>query len=138
MGRYDCSIPAALVANLNVDLNDVRHVRVRPSYGEIKRVLMVLKKRSRLVSFRMSEEEYQRLCTVCVTVGARSMSDLARNAVARFVAGPGDGGEDPMLCHVRTLDRAVQQLESRVEQLSKRLMATEQFVPFPGGAGGQS
>jgi len=38
----------------------------------------MLKTRTRLVSFRLSEEEYQRLKFVCSQKGARSISDGAR------------------------------------------------------------
>ena len=38
----------------------------------------MLKTRTRLVSFRLSEEEYQRLKYVCSQKGARSISDGAR------------------------------------------------------------
>ena len=48
----------------------------------------MLKTRTRLVSFRLSEEEYQRLKYVCLQKGARSISDGART----------------LLCQIRELD----------------------------------
>ncbi len=44
-----------------------------------------LKRRSRMVSFRLSEEEYEGLKHVCMTAGARSLSDIARDAVQRLL-----------------------------------------------------
>jgi hypothetical protein len=39
-----------------------------------------------MVSFRLSEEEYEGLKHICITVGARSLSDIARDAVQRLLS----------------------------------------------------
>ena len=44
----------------------------------------MLKTRTRLVSFRLSEEEYQRLKYVCLQKGARSISDGARTLLCQI------------------------------------------------------
>jgi len=44
----------------------------------------MLKTRTRLVSFRLSEEEYQRLKYVCLQQGARSISDGARTLLCQI------------------------------------------------------
>jgi len=44
----------------------------------------MLKTRTRLVSFRLSEEEYQRLKYVCSQKGARSISDGARTLLCQI------------------------------------------------------
>jgi hypothetical protein len=46
----------------------------------------VLKPRERLVYFRITEDEFQQFASVCEQSGARSVSDLARNAVQRLIA----------------------------------------------------
>src|SRR6202035_3557900 len=46
----------------------------------------VLKPRERLVYFRVSEDEFRQFVGVCEQAGARSVSDLARNAVQRLIA----------------------------------------------------
>jgi hypothetical protein len=46
----------------------------------------VLKPRERLVYFRISEDEFRQFASVCEQAGARSVSDLARNAVQRLIA----------------------------------------------------
>jgi hypothetical protein len=46
----------------------------------------VFKPRERLVYFRISEEEFRQFSTACEQGGARSVSDLARNAVQRLIA----------------------------------------------------
>jgi hypothetical protein len=47
--------------------------------------MSVLKRRSRMISFRVSEDEYAGLKSLCVNEGARSVSDMARDAVHRLV-----------------------------------------------------
>jgi hypothetical protein len=43
----------------------------------------VLKKRTRLISFRLSDEEYQTLLAITAAQGARSISDFSRAALGR-------------------------------------------------------
>jgi hypothetical protein len=43
--------------------------------------MAVLKSRTRLVTFRVSPGEYERLYGLCIASGARSISDFARDAV---------------------------------------------------------
>jgi hypothetical protein len=45
----------------------------------------VFKPRERLVYFRISEDEFRQFNSVCEQGGARSVSDLARNAVQRLI-----------------------------------------------------
>jgi len=47
--------------------------------------MSVLKRRSRIVSFRLLEDEYRALENRCVSEGIRSISDLARSAVCRMI-----------------------------------------------------
>ena len=55
-----------------------------PSSGKVRRPLMP-SRRSRLVTFRVSAEEYEQLSTSCINVGARSMSDFARASVLQHL-----------------------------------------------------
>lgn len=48
--------------------------------------MAVFKPRERLVYFRISEDEFRQFSSVCEQGGARSVSDLARNAVQRLIA----------------------------------------------------
>ena len=47
-----------------------------------------------MVSFRLSEEEYEGLKHICITVGARSLSDIARDAVQRLLSNGGEPKSD--------------------------------------------
>ena len=49
-----------------------------------------------MISFRLSEEEYESLRALCVTEGARSVSDYARTALCQVVThGNGNGHSEP-------------------------------------------
>ncbi len=80
----------------------------------------VLKPRNRLVNFRLSEDEYERLKASCALHGARSLSDFARAAVLRAVV-PGAIAvfQDNALPDGRAnqMDRKIHDLENRVSQL---------------------
>jgi hypothetical protein len=47
--------------------------------------MTVLKRRSKLVTFRVSAEEHEALTKSCVELGARSIADFARDAALRRV-----------------------------------------------------
>jgi hypothetical protein len=72
----------------------------------------------------MSEEDYDRLYRLCLSLGARSVSGLARTAVQRLI-GSAQGGEDPLVNQVEILSRTVTQLKATVEDLSTRLADPE-------------
>ena len=46
--------------------------------------MIVFKRKSRMISFRLSEEEYQYLRTISESKGARSVSDYARDTLFRI------------------------------------------------------
>ena len=45
-----------------------------------------VKPRSRLVTFRVTEDEYEELRQACLVVGSRSVSELARTALRGIIA----------------------------------------------------
>jgi DNA anti-recombination protein RmuC len=76
-----------------------------------------LSKRSKMVSIRLSDEEFRRLRELCMTTGARSLSDLARDAMHRLIAGDGTGGEG-LTERVAELDQRVNHLQEKVTRLA--------------------
>jgi hypothetical protein len=73
-------------------------------------------RRSRMVSFRLSPDEYARLQSVCSAQGIRSLSDLARTAMQRLIESPSDEIGDlrnQMKSLAQKLDRISRVLESR-------------------------
>jgi hypothetical protein len=84
---------------------------------------MVLKQRNRQISFRVSEEEYERLREFCVSSGARSLSDVARCGLLEIAGLGANHIEDPLTGRMQTLDFRVRQLNRRVEQLADLMQA---------------
>jgi hypothetical protein len=82
--------------------------------------MSVLRPRNRLVYFRISEDEFRQLNDVCGDIGARSLSDLARTAVQRFItASPRE--DDYLSTRLRLLEATVNDLNSTVRQLLRSL-----------------
>jgi hypothetical protein len=65
-----------------------------------------------MVSFRLSEEEYDGLKSLCLAEGARSVSELARSTVCRLL---GSTNGSPVL----TLEKRVQELDREIRRLSE-------------------
>jgi len=83
--------------------------------------MSVLRPRTRLVNFRLSEDEFERLKASCALHGSRSISDFARSSVLdRMEAAPTGsqfGGQGRLL----HLDHKVAELEMRVTQIAQVL-----------------
>ena len=70
-------------------------------------------KRSRMVSIRLSDEEFKKLHDVCVSTGARSISDLAREAMHRLTDGNGHATDG-----LSEMQERLNRLEAQVASLS--------------------
>jgi hypothetical protein len=81
--------------------------------------MTVFTRRTRTVSFRLSEEEYQELRQVCIAHGIRSMSDFARLTTQWWIDGDGSHHE-PLLATIRELSGKLRQLDAQVKRLSGR------------------
>src|SRR5882672_9088259 len=77
----------------------------------------VLKRRSRMVSFRLSEEEYEGLRHICMAVGARSLSDIARDAVQKLL-GNGAEPKNDEEARLRLLYERMDALDHEVKRLA--------------------
>jgi hypothetical protein len=73
-------------------------------------------KRSKMVSFRLSPEEYIRFREVCAKKGVRSISDLAR--VAMTIIASEEVEIDPLSDQVRDIRRQVQSLSIELDRIS--------------------
>lgn len=80
----------------------------------------VFRPRNRLVNFRLSEDEFDKLRASCALQGARSLSDFARAAVMRCVNG-GSGYSPVMEAVAVPPDPAVAELDRRVHEIESRL-----------------
>jgi len=72
------------------------------------------------VSLRLSEDEYQQLCELCVKRGDHSTSDLARIAICDFLRRHKLGADGHGLSGMALEDKVVQ-LEEQVQRLSRLL-----------------
>jgi len=77
-----------------------------------------LTRRSKMISFRISPEEYRMLQNACAPNGARNISELARKAMLALTASNGPG---------TLLSNDFHSLEERVRQISREL---ERIVPL--------
>jgi hypothetical protein len=84
--------------------------------------MTVLKARSRMISVRLSEEEYSALVNLCSMTGARSVSDLARDGLRLLVSGP--GGDSRSKLNADGLQAQIQLLNRRIDELYERIMLT--------------
>lgn len=82
--------------------------------------MAVLKPRSRVVYFRVSDEEYQRYETLCRTAGARSISDLIRSAMDQLVDNRKLTDSPPFARKLDELERALGELNGRLKALSRK------------------
>ena len=91
--------------------------------------MSVLRPRNRLVNFRLSEDEFEKLRDCCASFGARSISDFARSSVlSRLEQDPQKQSQaNHRISH---LDYKVNELESRVGQLLHLLEATGTSRPI--------
>ena len=77
------------------------------------------KKRERVLSIRISDEEFRSLHALYLTTGARSVSDLAREALAKLVDGAGTNGQ--LLASVSELQERMQNLQGEVTRLASKV-----------------
>lgn len=81
--------------------------------------MAVIRPRSRMVYFRVTEEEFLKLDQACRASGARSISDLARHAIEGILQNGGDRVEDnqgqmELLRKIDLLTKLVEKLEARL------------------------
>lgn len=82
--------------------------------------MTLFNKRSKMVSIRLSDDEFRRLREVCEATGARSISDLAREAMHRLVDMP-HNGRAPMETRLEQLDQKLTSLQVRLDKLAERV-----------------
>jgi hypothetical protein len=82
-------------------------------------IVPIQKRRSRIVSFRLSDEEYDSLKSVTASRGARSVSEFTRS-VACNMSTNGDGTEK-IEDSLRTLNDRMTVLDRRIQMLTEIL-----------------
>jgi hypothetical protein len=69
-----------------------------------------------MISVRLSEEEYAALRRLCSVTGARSVSDLTRDAMRVLLKGP--NREDVPGIHIDEFRSQMRSLDRKIEQLA--------------------
>ena len=72
-------------------------------------------RRSKMISFRLTPEEYLMLRNACGPNGARSISDMARKAMLQLMVG--HGPTDPLSDKVRKLQDSVRRISLELERI---------------------
>ena len=85
-----------------------------------------IKRRSRMISVRLSEEEYTALVHLCSLTGARSVSDVARDAMRAVVMRI--SYDDPHGNALEEFRAGMKNLEKKVQQLEAKLMLGSEFA----------
>jgi Arc/MetJ-type ribon-helix-helix transcriptional regulator len=85
---------------------------------------MALDLKKRMISFRLSEEEFERYRALCFNYGVRSVSELARTAINALL-------EQPTRAQEESLASRVAELEGRIRILSLELRKLSQTARCP-------
>ena len=79
--------------------------------------MTIARRRSKIVAFRLFEEEYEAIQGLCDAEGAGSFSDLARLAIRKLQCGCGPG-EESIDAKLLTLCEIVGELRREVSRLA--------------------
>lgn len=93
---------------------------------------MAADSRSRMISFRLTAEEYERFRQVSMARGLGNISELIRNALNQLIVESGDDFSIPvpeMQHRVATLESRLADLASIVAQMETRLSNTNTHLP---------
>ncbi|MDP3000780.1 MAG: hypothetical protein Q8N47_25075 [Bryobacterales bacterium] len=82
---------------------------------------MPLQSKSKIVTFRLTDEEFQQFKTVCDANGMRSVSEVARFAIESVIHGDIALPEAQLRAQLRQLDDKVAVLDRKVEDIVQRL-----------------
>ncbi|SRR5260370_41466008 len=83
--------------------------------------MSVLKRRYRLVTFRVHPEEYELLTKACMDSGARSISEFSRAAVLRKVQQTEQARPGTLTGDLATLSDRLAELDSALEEIRKKI-----------------
>ena len=80
----------------------------------------VLKRRNRVVVFRLTQDEYEDLKTVCSVRGARNISDFARSELLTAIEQE-RRPETEIKGRLTDVDQKLSSLESKIQRMSQLL-----------------
>jgi len=82
-------------------------------------------RRNKMISFRLTAEEYRMLQNACGAKGARSLSDLARKAMLQSMVATGQA--DLLSDVVRDLQERVQRIVTELERIAPLVEAGKSY-----------
>jgi Arc/MetJ-type ribon-helix-helix transcriptional regulator len=85
---------------------------------------MPIESRSRMISFRLTSEEYERFRELCFTNGIRSVSEMARAAINLLLQQPSRAPQE-------ALEGRVSELEGRLHMLALEMKQFHSAHPQP-------
>jgi len=86
------------------------------------------KKRSRIISFRLSPEEYESLKSHSESYGSRSISEFTRSVACKTASGGQTVDAEKLDKVIEHLNNAVDKLGRQVHRLSRILEVPEDYV----------
>jgi len=89
--------------------------------------MTVLKPRTRMISVRLSEEEYSALRRLCSMTGARSVSDLTRDSMRVLLNGANREGVFGM--NLEEFRSEIRNLNKKIEQLAEEIATSRADIP---------
>ena len=84
----------------------------------------MLESRSRMISFRLTAEEYEKFRELCFTHGVGSISEMARAAINMLLQQPARAPQE-------ALEYRVAEMEGRLHMLALELKKLNQNGPVP-------
>jgi Arc/MetJ-type ribon-helix-helix transcriptional regulator len=88
--------------------------------------MTVLKTRSRMVSVRLSEDEYIALRELCSSTGSRSVSDLTRDAMRAFLKETTH--EEALHVRMNEFSNQMNQFGRRIDELVEKFGPREKQI----------
>ena len=88
---------------------------------------------SKMVSFRLSAEEFELFRDHCSAINARSVSEMAREAVHHYMENQQSDSDADLRTKVLTLESKIEVLESEVAHVSHRIQVLSGTEEQPDG-----
>ena len=93
-----------------------KRAELRYKFQIFGQIMSSSRNRSRILYFRVSEDEFERFKDLCQRLGARNMSDMVRSALLSMSRDqPSNGFERKVTERIRSLEESVARLSRTME-----------------------
>ena len=79
--------------------------------------------KNKMVSFRLSDEEYLRMRAYCEVIGAQNLSELARVAMQRFIEAQAQD-DNSIYAQVNELRERIREIGAELDRISRQVGKT--------------